>query len=200
MDRALTTLPGALGEGYADPMLSVRHRCLSPGAPRGRSGADVIESVGDRGAPASEAEVALADALAATRDELRLLRKAVQLRAVIEQAKGVLVERHGITLDEAFARLRAMSQEHNVRLVEVAATMVGVRVPALEEGEPDIPEAVLRGRLPSSPAAPGRGTSCGPSPTSGPESSPPCWTQWPGPRARGTTRPSCSPSCWPPSA
>jgi ANTAR domain len=123
------------------------------GAPRGRSGADVIESVGDRGAPASEAEVALADALAATRDELRLLRKAVQLRAVIEQAKGVLVERHGITLDEAFARLRAMSQEHNVRLVEVAATMVGVRVPALEEGEPDIPEAVLRGRLPSSPAA-----------------------------------------------
>ena len=42
-----------------------------------------------------------------------------------------------------------MSQEHNVRLVEVAATMVGVRVlPRLEEGEPDIPEAVLRGRLP----------------------------------------------------
>jgi len=113
----------------------------------------VIESVGDRGVPASEAEAALADALAATRDELRVLRKAMLLRAVIEQAKGVLVERHGITLDEAFARLRAMSQEHNVRLVEVAATMVGVRVPALEEGEPDIPEDVLRGRLPSSPEA-----------------------------------------------
>ena len=115
----------------------------------------MIESIGDRGQgqPTSDAERALADALAATREELRLLRKAAQLRAVIEQAKGVLVERHGITLDEAFARLRAMSQEHNVRLVEVAATMVGVRVHPLEEGEPDIPEAVLRGRLPSSPAA-----------------------------------------------
>jgi hypothetical protein len=113
----------------------------------------VIESVGDRELAPTEAERALADALAATRDELRLLRKAAQLRAVIEQAKGVLVERHGITLDEAFDRLRAMSQEHNVRLVEVAATVVGVRVPPLEEGEPDIPEAVLRGRLPSSPAA-----------------------------------------------
>jgi hypothetical protein len=112
----------------------------------------VIESVGDRGAPVSDAEQALADALAATRDELRVLRKAVQLRAVIEQAKGVLVERHAISLDEAFARLRTMSQEHNVRLVEVAATMVGVRLPALEEGEPEIPDAVLRGRLPSSPA------------------------------------------------
>ena len=113
----------------------------------------MIESVRAQGTSASEAEQALADALAATRDELRLLRKAAQLRAVIEQAKGVLVERHGITLDEAFARLRAMSQEHNVRLVEVAATMVGVTVPPLEEGEPDMPEAVLRARLPISPAA-----------------------------------------------
>lgn len=113
----------------------------------------MIESVRAQGTSASEAELALADALAATREELRLLRKAAQLRGVIEQAKGVLVERHGITLDEAFTRLRAMSQEHNVRLVEVAATMVGVTLPRLEEGEPDIPEAVLRGRLPKSPEA-----------------------------------------------
>lgn len=115
----------------------------------------MIESVVAQGEAASEAERALAEALAATREELRLLRKATQLRGVIEQAKGVLVERHGITLDEAFARLRAMSQEHNVRLVEVAATMVGVTLPRLEEGEPDIPEAVLRGRLPRSPEASG---------------------------------------------
>ena len=118
----------------------------------------MIESVRAQGTSASEAELALADALAATRDELRLLRKAAQLRGVIEQAKGVLVERHGITLDEAFSRLRSMSQEHNVRLVEVAATMVGVTLPRLEEGEPDIPEAVLRGRLPNSPEASGAWT------------------------------------------
>lgn len=114
----------------------------------------MIESVADRAvAEQPETQLALADAVAALRDELRGLRAAAQLRAVIEQAKGVLVERHHITLDEAFARLRAMSQEHNVRLVEVAATIVGVAVPPLPEGELDVPEDVLRGRIPASPAA-----------------------------------------------
>jgi hypothetical protein len=56
---------------------------------------------------------------------------------VIEQAKGLLVERHGITLDEAFDRLRKLSQEHNVRLVEVAATLVAS---ALPPGAADAPE------------------------------------------------------------
>ena len=71
----------------------------------------------------------LVDTVVALRDELQGLRSAGQLRAVIEQAKGVLVERHHISLDEAFDQLRAMSQEHNVRLVEVAATVVGVTLP-----------------------------------------------------------------------
>ena len=114
----------------------------------------MIESVDPSVVAAGTAtELALADALAAVRDELRGVRAATQLRAVIEQAKGALVERHHITLDEAFARLRSMSQEHNVRLVEVAATIVGVAVPTLAEGEPDVPEEALRDRIPSSPAA-----------------------------------------------
>ncbi len=97
------------------------------------------------------AEGALADTLAALRDEIDGLRAAARLRAVIEQAKGVLVERHHISLDEAFDQLRVMSQEHNVRLVEVAATVVGVSAP---EG-PDlvVPADALRGRIPQSPAA-----------------------------------------------
>ena len=93
------------------------------------------------------------DTVVALGDEIQGLRASAQLRSVIEQAKGVLVERHQISLDEAFDKLRAMSQEHNVRLVEVAATVVGVALPETAANVPDLPEQVLRDRLPSSPAA-----------------------------------------------
>jgi hypothetical protein len=98
-------------------------------------------------------EAALADTVAALRDEVAGLRSAARMRAVIEQAKGVLVERHHISLDEAFSRLRKMSQEHNVRLVEVAATIVGVAVPDEATLPKALPDDVLRSRLPASPAA-----------------------------------------------
>ena len=95
-------------------------------------------------------EASLVDTVVALRDELQGLRSASQLRAIIEQAKGVLVERHHISLDEAFDKLRAMSQEHNVRLVEVAATVVGVSVPHGAASVPEPSEQVLRGRMPTS--------------------------------------------------
>jgi hypothetical protein len=98
----------------------------------------------------TRSEEPLAETVAALRHEVQGLRDAGRLRAVIEQAKGVLVERHGITLDEAFERLRDLSQRHNVRLVEVAATVVGVAVPDSDLVE-DVVEAVLRDRLPTSP-------------------------------------------------
>jgi hypothetical protein len=91
--------------------------------------------------------------VAALRDELQGLRSAGQLRAIIEQAKGVLVERHQVSLDEAFDQLRALSQEHNVRLVEVAATVVGVTLPSEAASIPDPSEQVLRDRMPTSTAA-----------------------------------------------
>jgi hypothetical protein len=97
-------------------------------------------------------EATLVDTVVALRDELQGLRSAAQLRAIIEQAKGVLVERHHISLDEAFDTLRAMSQEHNVRLVEVAATVVGVTVPHDVSSVPEPTERVLRGRIPTSTA------------------------------------------------
>jgi hypothetical protein len=94
---------------------------------------------------------ALADTIASLRQDLEGLRESAQLRAVIEQAKGVLVERHGITLDEAFTRLRDLSQQHNVRLVEVAATVVGVVVPESPDEWSDVAEPPLKERLPPSP-------------------------------------------------
>jgi AmiR/NasT family two-component response regulator len=52
--------------------------------------------------------------------EIVNLRAALANRDLIGQAKGVLMERHKITADEAFAMLRAVSNDTNVKVVEVA--------------------------------------------------------------------------------
>jgi hypothetical protein len=52
------------------------------------------------------------------------LEKALSSRAVIDQAIGVLVARSGYTPAQAFARLRAMSQQENRKLSVLAQTMV----------------------------------------------------------------------------
>ena len=48
------------------------------------------------------------------------LSAALTSRIVIEQAKGVLSERAGVTLAEAFSRLRGYARNHNLRLTDVA--------------------------------------------------------------------------------
>ena len=49
------------------------------------------------------------------------LEGALERRAVIERAKGILMERHGIDDREAFERLRDHARAGNRRVVEVAA-------------------------------------------------------------------------------
>lgn len=56
--------------------------------------------------------------------EVAGLRRAMASRSVIEQAKGVLAERLGCSPDAAFEHLSAMSQKSNVRLADVAASML----------------------------------------------------------------------------
>lgn len=56
------------------------------------------------------------------------LRTALESRAVIEQAKGLLMAR-GKSDGEAFARLRGLSQNHNIKLREVAALVVDLSRP-----------------------------------------------------------------------
>lgn len=72
---------------------------------------------------------ALAAVVTKLRAELAGVRTAMRNRAVIEQAKGVLVERLGVTPDEGFDHLKRLSQQANVKLVEVAATIVGATAP-----------------------------------------------------------------------
>src|SRR5208283_2262020 len=49
---------------------------------------------------------------------------ALTSRIVIEQAKGVIAERAGTSLAEAFSRLRAYARNHNLRLTEVAQAAI----------------------------------------------------------------------------
>jgi hypothetical protein len=74
---------------------------------------------------ATHASLALADTIAVTRAELvaTQLRTAIESRDVIGQAKGILMQRHGISAGDAFDLLRRASQELNVRLADVAQAL-----------------------------------------------------------------------------
>jgi transcriptional regulator with GAF, ATPase, and Fis domain len=64
---------------------------------------------------ASHAAVALADAR--TIDQLQ---HGMETRHAIGEAMGILMERHGLSEDDAFGVLRSISQHHNVKLRDVA--------------------------------------------------------------------------------
>jgi GAF domain-containing protein len=55
------------------------------------------------------------------------LERALQSRAVIEQAKGIVMAHVGGTADDAFARLVALSSRRNVKLRDLAARVVSSR-------------------------------------------------------------------------
>ncbi|HEX8628302.1 MAG TPA: ANTAR domain-containing protein, partial [Catenuloplanes sp.] len=90
--------------------------------------------------------VSLVEQLRAERDGLR---QAMRTRSLIEQAKGILMARDGVTAEEAFTRLRQRSQRSNTRLVEVAAGLIADHVP------PPVPEqTTATGAPPDAPEAP----------------------------------------------
>jgi response regulator NasT len=70
--------------------------------------------------PAIEAARARHAELQALRDEAGSLRDALEARKLIERAKGLLMEKDGLSEAEAFARLRGASQQTGKPLREVA--------------------------------------------------------------------------------
>ncbi|NGY63213.1 GAF and ANTAR domain-containing protein [Lentzea sp. NEAU-D13] len=59
-----------------------------------------------------------------SREHIKHLETALTSRAVIEQAKGVLMAVHSCTADEAFTMLVQRSQHENVKLRDVAKTLL----------------------------------------------------------------------------
>lgn len=104
-------------------------------------------------------DVALAQALAdfasiaivhdqATRDAAvreRHLQYALTSRVAIEQAKGIIAERHQVDMDNAFSRLRTYTRNNNRRLTDVAEALVAgtITVDAIapRRGPPSPPPA-----------------------------------------------------------
>ena len=52
------------------------------------------------------------------------LQHALNSRVVIEQAKGMVAERAGLNMELAFAALRTYARKHNLRLVDVAGSVI----------------------------------------------------------------------------
>ncbi|ANZ35629.1 histidine kinase [Lentzea guizhouensis] len=87
---------------------------------------------------ATHASLALAHTHAVTAADLKVeqLRRAIDSRDVIGQAKGILMARRGLTADKAFDQLRHASQQLNVKLVEIAEAVASGRAGDL----PDVPD------------------------------------------------------------
>jgi len=74
--------------------------------------------------PAIEAARARHAELQTLRDEAGSLRDALEARKLIERAKGLLMEKDGLSEAEAFARLRGASQQTGRPLREVAEAIL----------------------------------------------------------------------------
>ena len=59
------------------------------------------------------------------------LQHALDSRIVIEQAKGILAERRGVSIDDAFELLRAAARSNRIKVHDLARAVVG--------GEADVP-------------------------------------------------------------
>ena len=66
-----------------------------------------------------------AEAAARTSDDLTQLRIVMMSRSFIEQAKGILMEREGITADVAYQRMRSAARSSRRPVAEVAQIVVG---------------------------------------------------------------------------
>lgn len=74
--------------------------------------------------PAIELAISRFQEFTALRKENEDLKKTLQARKVIEKAKGLLMEREGMSETEAFARIRKISMDKRKAMAEVAEVII----------------------------------------------------------------------------
>jgi GAF domain-containing protein len=106
------------------PLQGVTIGALNNYAARSGSFGQTDIAVGQEVAAWVALAVGNADMVARSVDDLAGMRAAMATRAVIEQAKGILMERHKYTEDQAFTELSRASQNMNIKLRDVADELV----------------------------------------------------------------------------
>jgi hypothetical protein len=113
--------------------LSLAHRsgsgdvCLSMYGARPRTlGPDSLAAA-ERLLAFGRAVVGIASEYGQARRTARQLLDAAESRAVVDQAKGVLMHALGCNADEALQRMRQVSQERNLRVTDVAMRIISSR-------------------------------------------------------------------------
>ncbi|MCB2029671.1 MAG: ANTAR domain-containing protein, partial [Rhodoferax sp.] len=71
-----------------------------------------------------EQEQALRQQLTETRNALDARTAELQERKVIDRAKGLLMQRHGLGEQQAYEKLRKSAMDKNLRLAEVAQRLL----------------------------------------------------------------------------
>jgi GAF domain-containing protein len=98
--------------------------CLNIYARKPQAFDDSSKKVAARFGPYAAASVANMHAYQTAREMADNLETALQSRAVIDQAKGILMERHKITADQAFQVLASASMRTNTKLRDIAEQLV----------------------------------------------------------------------------
>jgi hypothetical protein len=104
----------AKGDAVSLTLFGVRPRCIDPRR------AQMVELLGALGGAVLGA-VSQYDNARRTANQLK---DAAQARAVVDQAKGILMHAFGCSADEALQRLRETSQRRNIRAIDVAREVV----------------------------------------------------------------------------
>ena len=113
---------GTLQEARVDMLMAVVRDTVS--SLRHASAQLEVELAGVLSRSAAMRITELSNALELLRSENAQLREAMDARAVIEQAKGMLMARHGCDADTAFAMLTELSRVKRRKVRQIASTIV----------------------------------------------------------------------------